>query len=126
VAAELALRQDLAGLILENTFTSIPDIGAELFPWMPVRRWSRIKYDTCSKLPDIRVPVLIMHSRGDELIGFSHGEKNLAAACEPKLFWELRGSHNDALSDTGRFVRGIEQFLRMMSTRTSAQAGVTP
>src|SRR5262249_20651528 len=104
----------------------IADIGAELFPWLPVRRLSRIKYDTLSKLPCIQAPVLIMHSRDDELIGFSHGEKNLAAACEPKLFWELSGSHNDALSDTGRFVSGIEQFLRIMSPRTSAQAGVTP
>jgi fermentation-respiration switch protein FrsA (DUF1100 family) len=114
VAAELALRQDLAGLILENTFTSIPDIGAELFPWLPVRRWSRIKYDTCCKLPHIQIPVLIMHSRTDELIGFSHCEKNLAAARDPKLFWELNGSHNDALSDTARFVAGIEKFLQRL------------
>src|SRR5262249_52582451 len=37
VAAELALRERLGGLILQSTFTSIPDIGAELFPWLPVR-----------------------------------------------------------------------------------------
>jgi fermentation-respiration switch protein FrsA (DUF1100 family) len=122
VAAELALREDLAGLILENTFTSIPDIGAELFPWLPVRRLGTIKYDTCSKLPRIKVPVLVMHSRGDELIGFNHGEKNLAAAREPKLFWELNGSHNDALSDSARFVAGIERFLEMLPYRTAAQA----
>ena len=37
VAAELAVREPLGGLVLQSTFTSIPDIGAELFPWLPVR-----------------------------------------------------------------------------------------
>jgi fermentation-respiration switch protein FrsA (DUF1100 family) len=122
VATELALRETLGGVILQNTFTCIPDVGAELFPWLPVRRWSRIKYDTCGKLPRLTVPILIMHSRTDELIGFSHCEKNLAAAPEPKLFWELTGSHNNALSDCARFIAGIEQFLQMRSSRTPAQA----
>lgn len=121
VATELALRETLGGLILVNTFTCIADLGAELFPWLPVRRLVRIKYDTCSKLPRIKVPVLIMHSRGDELIGFSHCEKNLAAAPKPKLFWELSGSHNDAFSDTSRFLAGIEQFLLMVHRRTAPQ-----
>jgi|SRR5579859_1677068 len=112
VAAELAVREKLGGLILQNTFTSIPDIGAELFPWLPVRKLSRIQYDTCRKLPRISVPVLIMHSRADELIGFRHGELNFAAARDPKLFCELGGSHNDALSD-GRFIAGIERFLEL-------------
>jgi hypothetical protein len=126
VAAELALRETLGGLILENTFTCIPDIGSELFPWLPVRRWSSIKYDTCSKLPRLNVPVLIMHSRADELIRFDHCEKNLAAAREPKLFWELSGSHNDALSDAARFVAGVEQFLQMLPSGAPAQASHTP
>src|SRR5262245_58243226 len=36
VASELALRESLGGLILQGTYTSIPDIGSELFPWLPV------------------------------------------------------------------------------------------
>src|SRR6185503_9064737 len=46
VASELALSEPLGGLILQSTFTSIPDIGSELFPWLPVRWLHRIKYDT--------------------------------------------------------------------------------
>ena len=37
VAAELAVRETVGGLVLQSTFTSIPDMGAELFPWLPVR-----------------------------------------------------------------------------------------
>src|SRR6185295_707516 len=97
VISELAVREPLAGLILQSTFTSVPDVGAELFPWLPVRWISTIKYDTRSKLPRLKMPVLVMHSRSDSLISFAHGEKNFAVANEPKMFWELQGDHNDFL-----------------------------
>ena len=116
VATELVLRERLGGLILQNTFTCIPDIGAELFPWLPVRKLVRIRYDTCHKLPRVTIPVLIMHSRSDELIGFGHAERNFAAAREPKLLWELGGRHNEPLAD-GRFTAGIEKFLELLQSQ---------
>src|SRR5215471_5531678 len=63
VAGELAMRETVGGLILQSTFCSVPDIGAELFPWLPVRLMSTIKYETSMKLPRLRIPILIMHSR---------------------------------------------------------------
>jgi uncharacterized protein len=114
VAAELAMRETLGGLILQSTFCSIPDIGAELFPWLPVRLMSSIKYETCRKLPNVRIPVLVMHSRLDGLIGFHHAQKNFDAANEPKLFWELNGDHNNPVSDPKNFTAGIDKFLRML------------
>jgi fermentation-respiration switch protein FrsA (DUF1100 family) len=120
VAAELCVREKAGGLILQSAFTSTAEIGAELFPWLPVRWINRIKYDACGKLPRLKIPVLVMHSRSDELVGFHHGERNFAAANEPKLFWELQGDHNDPIADRARFVEGIEKFLRLVE-RTSLQ-----
>jgi fermentation-respiration switch protein FrsA (DUF1100 family) len=117
VAAELCLREPMSGLVLQSTFTSVPDIGAELFPWLPVRLLASIKYETRTKLPSIRVPVLVMHSRDDELIEFHHGEKLFAAANEPKLFWELKGGHNDPLSDAALFRAGIEKFVGLVESK---------
>jgi len=115
VVAELALRESLAGAVLQSSFTSIPNIGAELFPWLPVRWISTIKYDTRSKLPRLKIPVLVMHSRADMLIPFTHGEENFAAANEPKMFWELKGDHNDFLEvDRARFLEGMEKFLSVL------------
>ena len=112
VASELALREPLGGLILHNTFTSIPDVGAELFPWLPVRRLHTIRYDTVAKLPRIVAPVLVMHSPEDDLIGFHHGERNFAAARDPKMFWKLAGAHNAALdADRAQYLAGLEKFL---------------
>jgi fermentation-respiration switch protein FrsA (DUF1100 family) len=116
VASELALRERLGGVVLQSTFTSIPEVGAELFPWLPVRWLSSIKYDTLAKLPRLRVPVLVMHSRADELIAFRHSERNFAAANPPKLFWELKGDHNDPLADRQHFIAGLEKHLQMVET----------
>jgi fermentation-respiration switch protein FrsA (DUF1100 family) len=120
VAAELAAREPVGGLVLQSTFTSIPDMGAELFPWLPVRWLGIIRYDTRSKLPRLKVPVLVMHSPTDELVRFHHGQRNFAAANEPKLFWELKGDHNDPLADTKHFIAGMEKFLTLI------EAGGTP
>ena len=118
VASELALREPLGGLILQSTYTSVPDVGAELFPWLPVRWLGTIQYDTHSKLPRIRVPVLVIHSRDDGLIGFHHAEKNFAAANQPKTFWEIAGGHNEFLeNDRARYVDGLNRFLAMLEDR---------
>jgi fermentation-respiration switch protein FrsA (DUF1100 family) len=115
VAAELATRVVIGGLILQSTFTSVPDIGAELFPWLPVRLLAKIKYDTIRKLPRVKAPVLVMHSRADTYIGYRHGQRNFAAANEPKLFCELAGDHNDPLTNRGQFVADFEKFLRLIA-----------
>jgi fermentation-respiration switch protein FrsA (DUF1100 family) len=112
IASELALRETLAGLILQSTYTSVTDLGRELYPWLPVRRLGTIKYDTLAKLPRIKVPVLVLHSRGDRLIGFHHAEKNFAAANEPKQFWGIAGEHNRFLEGgRTRYVEGLSRFL---------------
>jgi len=117
VATELAVRRPLGGLVLESTFSCTTDLAAELFPWLPVRRFSRIKYDTCAKLPRLKLPVLILHSRGDELIGFQHAEKNYAQANEPKILCELIGGHIEPLTDRQRFLTALEKFLRLSEAR---------
>jgi fermentation-respiration switch protein FrsA (DUF1100 family) len=114
IVSELALRKPVAGLIIQSSFTNIPDLGSQLFPWLPVRWLSTIKYDTLSKLPKIRVPVLFMHSRTDELVRFGHAQRNFAAANEPKMLWELNGGHNDAVGDSAQFVAGVRKFLELL------------
>jgi uncharacterized protein len=112
IASELALREPLAALILQSTFCRIPDLGAELFPWLPVRWLHSIHYDTLSKMPRIRIPVLIVHSRTDPLIGFHHAERNFQAANPPKELLEIAGHHTNVL-EVGRdaYLQGLERFL---------------
>jgi hypothetical protein len=111
VASELMLREPLGGLILQSTFTSIPDIGSELFPWLPVRWLHRFHYDTVNRLPKITAPVLLAHSRRDDLIGFHHAERNFKAASEPKQLLEIGGNHVSVIEDgRAEYLKGLDQF----------------
>lgn len=114
IASHVAATLPVGGLALQSTFTSIPDIGAELFPWLPVRWLSRIGYDTHRRLPGISCPIVVMHSRADSTIRFRHAERNFAAAREPKVLVELEGDHNDAiLANRAAYVAGAEKLVQM-------------
>jgi pimeloyl-ACP methyl ester carboxylesterase len=96
IAADLASKVEVGGLILEEAFTSTGDVGQKMFPFFPVRWLVRNKYDTLSKMPRIKVPLLMLHSREDETFNIRHAQLLLAAANDPKQLVELHGSHNDA------------------------------
>jgi fermentation-respiration switch protein FrsA (DUF1100 family) len=95
VAAWLAARVTPRALVLASTFTSLPDLGAQVYPFLPVRLLSRFSYDTLGALQRVEAPVLIAHSRDDEIVSYSHGKALFAAAREPKQLLEMRGGHND-------------------------------
>ena len=122
VAADLALRESVGGLVLQSTFTSMADIGSELFPWLPVRWLGTIKYDTLAKLPRVTAPVLVLHSRGDTLIPFRHAERNFAAAREPKRFAELQGDHNDPVWEEPGYAKALGPWLATISRAEVAPA----
>jgi len=117
IAADLATRQGAAAVILESAFTSVPDVAARFYPWLPVRWLSRYQYDTGKKLANIHVPVLIVHSRDDEIIRYANGERLFEAANEPKQFLQLRGGHNDAFMVSGKdYIQGLDSFLDTVLT----------
>ncbi len=112
VAANLASREPVGALILESGFTSIPDIGADLYPFLPVRLLTRYRYDTRAALAAVQVPVLVIHSPDDEIIPFRHGQALYQAAPEPKRLLEIRGDHNSGFYTSGNlYLDGLAQFL---------------
>jgi fermentation-respiration switch protein FrsA (DUF1100 family) len=103
IAAHLAGRVQAGGLVLESTFTSCADIAARLFPYLPVRWFSRLffRYDTLAYVKRVRCPVMVVHSREDELVPFAFGVRLFAAANEPKQLVEILGSHNEGFLRSG-------------------------
>ena len=112
VAAWLAARQRPAALIVESSFTSVPDAARDFYPWLPVRWLSRLRHSTVDYVRAVRCPTLVVHSRDDEIIAFRHAEAIYAAANEPRTLLTLRGGHNDAfVTDEAAYLRGIREFL---------------
>lgn len=117
VASEVAKDGNTAGLILHSTFTSIPDVGAELFPFLPVRLLSTIRHDTQATLRKLKVPVLILHSPEDSLIQFHHAKRNFEAARSPKWLFEISGDHNDSEWERVRSLEpGVKTFMEHLKT----------
>jgi fermentation-respiration switch protein FrsA (DUF1100 family) len=112
VALNLAREHPPRALIVDSSFLSVPDLGAELYPWLPVRWLTRFRYDSMNLIPQVRVPILVIHSRGDDIVPFHHGQRLFAAANEPKQFLQIEGSHNEGFLVSGdRYVDGIAAFL---------------
>ncbi len=112
VAAWLASEVNAGGVVLESGFTSTVDLASEIYPFIPVNWLMRIRYPTIDYLQKIEMPVLIAHSRGDEVIPYHHGEKLFETASEPKYFLEMRGGHNDGFIQTGQgYIDGWDRFL---------------
>ena len=94
VAAWLAAREKPALLVLASVFTSVPDMAAKIYPFLPVRLLSRFKYSTIEYLQSVTCPVFVAHSPQDEVVPFAHGRALYQVAPEPKQFLELQGGHN--------------------------------
>ncbi len=113
VASRLAARQQPLALIVESSFTSVPDVAREIYPWLPVRWLSRLNHATGEHVQEVHCPVLVVHSRDDEIIPFHHGEAIFEAANEPRVLLPLRGTHNDAfLRDERVYLEGLAGFLK--------------
>ena len=116
VASQLAAKHQPMALIVESSFTSVPDIAQELYPWLPARWLSRLQHATRDYVQDVECPVLVVHSRDDEIIPYHHGEAIYSSANEPRTLLTIRGGHNDAfLRDVRTYTKGLQAFLTSLS-----------
>ncbi|MDD4872643.1 MAG: alpha/beta hydrolase [Kiritimatiellae bacterium] len=121
VASWLAEQVNPGALILESTLTSALDMGARMFPYLPVWLFCTFKYDSLSKMGNIHCPVIVAHSRDDETIPFEHGQKLFKAANEPKLFIEIGGEHNSSGIEFDSSYRTVAvEFLKKNMVNDSA------
>ena len=95
VAAQLASEVTPAGLALEVPFTSIPDMSAEQYPWLPLRWLVKNRFDTEQALGKVKVPLLLISAREDEIVPGWMDERLFEADSGEKLRGKLSGGHND-------------------------------
>jgi uncharacterized protein len=73
-AMRLASEFRLAALVTEGGFTSLPDVGAGMYPWAPVRLVMRTRFDNASLARELRAPWLVFHGTLDREVPFAHGQ----------------------------------------------------
>lgn len=124
VAAELAVSLDSSeragALILESTFTSARDMAKRMVPLISPLIYQRYAFNSLDKIKHYRGPLLIIHSRDDELIPYSMGQRLFAAANESKRFVTINGDHNSG------FLQHIEQHRRELTAFMQSLATTQP
>lgn len=118
VAARLASEVNPAGLALETPFTSLPDMSAIAYPWLPLRWFVRNRFDTEAAISTLQAPLLLISAEGDEIIPAWMGDRLFAAAHPPKLRGSFPGSHNNFDYVSARpYTQLWLQWLHVLSTK---------
>lgn len=84
VAVKLAAENPVGALVLISPYTSITDVAARAFWWLPVRLLLTHRFPSIERIGAVRAPLLIVHGARDTLIPLEEGEKLFAAANQPK------------------------------------------
>ncbi len=112
IAARLASIAHPRALVLDSTFTSLKDIGSEIYPFLPVRRFFKFEYDTLAYVRRTNVPVLIIHSAEDDYISFEHAQKIFEAVKTKKSLIEIKGNHNSSfVTSQDIYLEAIRNFI---------------
>jgi fermentation-respiration switch protein FrsA (DUF1100 family) len=112
VAVDLAANVDEAAVVLEGAPASLVALGAEMYPFFPIRLIMRNPFESIRKIDRIQAPVLFLHSPEDTVVPYREGRRLFEAARPPKRFVDVRGGHIDANEiDRPVFFGAIRSFL---------------
>ena len=112
VAVDLAATADEAAVVLEGAPASVAAVGAQQYPFFPVRLIMRNRFESIQKVDRIHAPTLFLHSPEDSIIPYAEGRRLFDAARPPKRFVDVRGGHIDANEvDKAVFFGAIRSFL---------------
>ena len=110
VAVDLAAGDGARALVLQSTFTSVPDVAAALYPLLPARLLMRTRFDSAAKIGRYRGPLLQSHGDADRIIPYRLGRRLHDMANQPKQFITIRGGdHNDP--QTAEYYEALVAFL---------------
>jgi hypothetical protein len=109
---ETALRRSPKAVILEGAFTSARDMAKKVFPAVPPALISGSKFNNAEKIKRIECPVLVIHSRDDEIVPYRHSEVLFDNIPGKKRRITISGGHNEAmLMNKEKLISGIKDFI---------------
>ncbi|KWX23654.1 hypothetical protein AFM11_12690 [Mycolicibacterium wolinskyi] len=113
VALGLAVEKPPAALVLRSPFTSLGDVAAVHYRWLPVRRLLLDRYPSIERIPSLAAPLLVIAGDRDDIVPTALSRQLYEAAPQPKRWVVVPGAgHNDPeLLDGHRMVGELERFL---------------
>lgn len=117
VAIDLAVKQPQAkALIVQSSFTSMSDRVLEIrkLRLFPIEIILNQKFDSLTKIKSLQMPVLFLHSTGDNVVNYRHSQRLYKAAPQPKqLFLIPKGNHfNIYRPNDDSYLKAITNFMK--------------
>lgn len=112
VATYVASKRDISRLALITPFDSIVNVAQELYPYIPISLLAKDRYDSKSRIKDIKIPTLILMAQNDTLVTNKRTQALIEAFPLNQLTVETidgRG-HGDIVSDE-RYNKVIQNFI---------------
>ena len=119
VAARVASRVEVAGVILESAFTNLKDLAWVHYPFLPGKFLVKGKFNVLEMVKGIRAPLLVIHGDRDGLVPMRLGERVFKAVPGPKEFYVIQGAgHNDTDLVGGRpYFERLRSFIYRVTGR---------
>jgi uncharacterized protein len=101
VVTELALEHPPAGLLLRSPFVDLAAVGAEVYPYLPVRLLLRDRFPVKEQVARLRVPTVVVLGSRDSIVPPAQS-REVAAAASARLVEIPGADHNDPVLLEGR------------------------
>lgn len=109
-AVRLAANHTPRQLYLETPYTSLADVGAGDFPWLPVHWLLKYPSESLEHIAKVKCPINLIHGTADEVIPYAHSERLVAAAVKATLYTCPGAGHNGC-SKTPEYERMLDHTL---------------
>ncbi|MGZ8967536.1 MAG: alpha/beta hydrolase [Gallionella sp.] len=98
IAIDLATHHaDAAGMIVESTFTSMQAMGELRYSFLPVAWMVNQRFDSLQKIPQLKIPLLLIHGTWDKEVPVAMSQQLFAAARSAKTLTLINGGgHNNS------------------------------
>jgi fermentation-respiration switch protein FrsA (DUF1100 family) len=113
VTTGLAAERPPAAMVLRSPFTSLAEVAAVHYPWLPARRLLLDRYPSIERIASVSAPLLVIAGDRDDIVPESLSRRLYDAAGEPKRYVVVPGvGHNDPdLLDGSQMLNEIAGFL---------------
>jgi len=108
VAVAVASEAPVAKLVLETPFTSAAEVGASVYPFLPVRWLMKDQFRSDLRIQNVKAPVLILHGERDSVVPIRFGERLFGMIAGEKKFMRFPGGEHYDLDRHGGLKAAIE------------------